>query len=129
MVLSCCSCEMEARRWIVVKNGVAFNLLQVVSVCSVVPFPYAMCWADPFPSGTLSVSPVLVMLCQKLNHEFQSLQVGCSQGNLNVDALSLPPGAKTKSLRYLPSAVVRSNKNIASSATQHHPRLFVLNWG
>jgi hypothetical protein len=46
-----------------------------------------------FPSGALSVSPVVVKLCQKLNHELQLLQVGRSQGNLNVDALSLPPDA------------------------------------
>jgi hypothetical protein len=29
------------------KDGVAFNPLQIISVCSVVPFPYAVCRADP----------------------------------------------------------------------------------
>jgi hypothetical protein len=67
-------------------------------------------------NGTLSLSLVVVKWCQKSNYESQSLQVSCSHGNLNLDAFSLPPGAKTKSSRYSPSKLVRSDKNIASCA-------------
>jgi hypothetical protein len=124
VVCSCCLCNSEPRKWPIVRDGAAFNLLQFICVCSVVPFPYAVCRADPVcPSGTLSLFPVEVKRCQKSNHESQSLQVGCSHGNLNVDALSLLPGTNTNSSRYLPSAVVRSNRYMASCATLHHPRL------
>jgi hypothetical protein len=78
-----------------------------------------------FPNGALSLSPVVVKECQKSNHKFQSLRVGCSRGNLNVDVFSLPLGMKMKSLRYFPSAVVRSNKNMDSNDTRHQPRLCI----
>jgi hypothetical protein len=78
-----------------------------------------------FPNGTLSLSPVVVKECQKSNHKFQLLRVGCLQGNLNVDAFSLPLGMKTKSSRYFPSAVVRSDKNMDSNNTRHQPRLCI----
>ncbi len=76
-----------------------------------------------FSNGTLSLSPVVVKECQKLNHKFQLLRVGCLQGKLNVDAFSLLLGMKMKSWRYFPSAVVRSDKNRDSNDTRHQPRL------
>ena len=53
---------------------------------------------NQFPRGTFSLPPVVVKPCQKSNHKFQLARVGCSRGNLNRDALSLPPGVKTNSL-------------------------------
>ncbi len=78
------------------------------------------------PNGTLSISPVDVNWCQKLNHEFQSSLVGLSKGYLNVDSVVVPPGLKTKFLRYRPSAVVISDRNIGFSAPLHLPRPLIV---
>ena len=69
---------------------------------------------NQLPRGTLSLPPVVVKLCQKSNHRFQLAQVGCLRGYLSRDVLSLPLAVKTNSLRYLPSAMVMSDKNSTS---------------
>jgi hypothetical protein len=67
-----------------------------------------------------------VKLCQKLNHEFQLLLVGFLQGNLNFDFVFVPPGSMSKFLRYQPSAVVMSDRKIASSTPLHLPRPLII---
>jgi hypothetical protein len=42
---------------------------------------------------------------------------------LNVDSVVVPPGLKTKILRYRPSAVVISDRNIAFRTPLHLPSL------
>ena len=79
------------------------------------------------PNGTLSLSPVDVNWCQKLNHEFQSSLVGLCKGNLNIDSAIVPPRLKTKFVRYRPSAVEISDRNIiAFSAPLHLPRTLII---
>ncbi len=39
------------------KNSVALNPLQDVVLCSVVPFPYAMCWLDPVSQWNFEFIP------------------------------------------------------------------------
>jgi hypothetical protein len=67
--------------------------------------------------------PVAMKECQKSNHLFQSSLVGTSRGNLKDDDRPLPPGWKTVSSRYLPSAEVMSDKKIDSRDTRQRFRL------
>jgi hypothetical protein len=39
------------------KNSVAFDPLQDIVVCSVVPFPYVMCWPDPASQWDFEFTP------------------------------------------------------------------------
>jgi hypothetical protein len=73
-------------------------------VCSTISICDETCVSRP--NGTLSLSPVDVNWCQKLNHEFQSSLVGLSRGNLNIDFVVVLPGLKAKFSRYWPSTVV-----------------------
>ncbi len=73
-----------------------------------------------------SVSPLWLYSCaKKITQVFQLSLVGFSLGNLYVEPAVAKPGSKTKCSRYLPSAVDRSDKNMAFITPLHLFKLLI----